>query len=320
MTTEKQQSLHVLPTLDEVLQRKTRPPVCLYNYYIVLRDRLELEILLDFWLDVQQANVLYRRYHKHKNKQQQVDHHVTTPTTPTTIAPSSLKDTYLLTHMLLSAQTPRPSMATTSSACSVHKRAPPPTQADMMDVVERIFLRYFVPSAEKELHLLPDSMREGVLRDFKPTENPAIFNEPKDYVHHLLQSTFPLFLRYKVLMNMTLHQQIGRIACGLFGLLVGFSLEFSLIFLNIQPWQKRLWGIFPIAFGVFCLVTGLAGLDPTWVLCFHVSETTTFRFNTICQPYVKDILVSRSIVVLTIIFLLSAILLVVFCNLPGKRL
>ncbi|KAG0171145.1 Bud site selection protein, Revert to axial protein 1 [Apophysomyces sp. BC1034] len=233
MTSEKQ-PLHVLPTLDEVLQRKTRPPVCLYNYYIVLRDRLELEILLDFWLDVQQADVLYRRYNKHKNKQQQHGMDLSPPT------PSPMKESYLLTQMLLSIQTPRPSMATTSTT-STQKKAPPPTQADMTDVVERIFLRYFVPNAEKELLLLPISMREDMLQNFKPTESPAVFDEAKQYVHHLLQSTFPHFLRYKVLMNLTLQQQIGRIACGLVSLLIGFSFEFSLIFLNIQPWQKRLW-------------------------------------------------------------------------------
>ncbi|CAG8476841.1 13306_t:CDS:2 [Racocetra fulgida] len=41
-----------LPTLQEVLSRKTAPPVCLYNFYLYMRDREQASEYLDFYLDV----------------------------------------------------------------------------------------------------------------------------------------------------------------------------------------------------------------------------------------------------------------------------
>ncbi|KAI8338666.1 hypothetical protein BC941DRAFT_501794 [Chlamydoabsidia padenii] len=51
-----------LPTLQQVLSRKTLPPLCLYNYYVVMRDRLHMEQVLDFYLDVQHHEQLWRQY------------------------------------------------------------------------------------------------------------------------------------------------------------------------------------------------------------------------------------------------------------------
>lgn len=53
-----------LPTLEDILSRKTLPPVCLYNFYIVLRDKLLMDDLLDFYLDVRHHEILWRRYVK----------------------------------------------------------------------------------------------------------------------------------------------------------------------------------------------------------------------------------------------------------------
>ena len=261
--------LDQLPTLDDVLHRQSQPPVCLYNYYIVLRDRLELEVLLDFWLDVAQADILYKRYIKYATKRASAkfssrQRHCQLPKPSIS---SSILDYYqrqsnnnnnpndVLTHMLLLH--PRASLATTMYSTTTNgssrPKKPPPTQTEMAEAIERIYLRYIVPSAEKEIIQLPASIKESIGNHFydseKPSsnthpENPIIYAQAKEYVHQLLESTFPLFLRYKVFMNLTLPQQIGRLACGLVLLLVGFSLEFSLIFLNIRPWEKRLWVIF----------------------------------------------------------------------------
>ncbi|KAI9498994.1 hypothetical protein BDB00DRAFT_329483 [Zychaea mexicana] len=291
--------LHELPTLEQVLRRQSRPPVCLYNYYIVLRDRLELETLLDFWLDVQQARVLHRRYLKQQQQQLQSKKSFIT-LSPT---PSNLSHEQQLTHSLLLA----------SSAPSVV------TETHMAQVVERIYLRYIVPSAEKELFHLPLSMRDAITEKGL-ADDPVVYNQAQKYVYQLLQATWPQFLQYKVFMNLTLHQQLGRVAVGLASLLIGFSIEFSLIFLNFQPWHYRLSGIVPILFGVYCLISGLTGVDPIWVLAFNVSETTTFHFNRIQQPKVREILVARSVIVLSICLLITIILLVLFCAVPGKRL
>ncbi|CDS03379.1 hypothetical protein LRAMOSA00781 [Lichtheimia ramosa] len=318
--------LRELPSLDQVLRRQSRPPVCLYNFYIVLRDRLELETLLDFWLDVQQAKVLYKRHIKQSTKKSNT-RNMTPPLSP---APTTMSHDQQLTHSLLmlasgNSSVARPSVGTVGSHGSNNTTSTVVTRAAMQEFIEHIYLRYIVPNAEKELMHLPLSMRDAIADQFASsktgiTDPFMVFNDAQHYVHQLLQATWPYFLRYKALMNLTLNQQLGRIAAGLAALLVGFSVEFSLIFLNIQPWHTRIWGVLPIFVGVYCLISGLTGLDPIWVLAFNVSETTTFHFNRIQQPNVRPILSERSIVVLAVCLLITILLIIIFCALPGKRL
>lgn len=300
-----------LPTLDEVLRRQSRPPVCLYNYYIVLRDRLNLSILLDFWLDVQQARILHKRYMKY-NKLKNGSNSSSSTNASLQPSPTVNSPHQLIAHYLLS----RPFIASTHAK---------PSLAEMTEIIEHIYLRYIVPHAEKELIYLPETIRDDIVRRFDngggtSNPDPAVFDEAQAYVHRLLEATFPHFLRYKVLMNLTLQQQLGRIACGLSVLLIGFSVEFSLIFLNIRPWQYRVWGLLPIFVGVFCTISGLTGVDPLWVLLFNVGETTTFKFNRIQHPGVKRVLAVRSLNILAFIVFVTAILLLIFCAVPGKRL
>ncbi|OBZ84327.1 Protein rax1 [Choanephora cucurbitarum] len=284
--------LDQLPTLAEVLSRQSQPPVCLYNYYIVLRDRLDMEILLDFWLDVSQAEILYKRYLRHARQNSSA---------PSTPIPQCSPDS------------PKSFM----------------TQMDMIEVLERIYMRYIVPHAEKEIHQLPLLIKQPIVDYFHQTahdkglliDNPTVlYRDAKDFVYQLLQTTFPLFLQYKVLMNMTLPQQVGRVGVGLFLLLSGFSFEFSLIFLDIQPWQKRLWGLLPILLGVFCLMTSMVGIDPVWAVVLNLSETVPFQLNTVVQPQVKKILRKRSLFVSFCILFITLFIMIAFCLPAGRRL
>ncbi|KAK9470411.1 RGS domain-containing protein [Dipodascopsis tothii] len=51
-----------LPTLFEVLNRKTRTPVDLFSFYVFMRDQQRSVDYLDFWLDVAQHVSLCRHY------------------------------------------------------------------------------------------------------------------------------------------------------------------------------------------------------------------------------------------------------------------
>ncbi|OAA68205.1 rgs domain containing protein [Niveomyces insectorum RCEF 264] len=51
-----------LPTLFEVLSRRTLPPIDLYSFYIYMRDQQRSVDYLDFWLDVAQHMTLCRHY------------------------------------------------------------------------------------------------------------------------------------------------------------------------------------------------------------------------------------------------------------------
>ncbi|EJT99673.1 regulator of G protein signaling [Dacryopinax primogenitus] len=56
-----------LPSFQEVLARKTRPPVDLFMFYLFLQ-REQAEDVLDFWLDVQQHENLCRAYFRDVRK------------------------------------------------------------------------------------------------------------------------------------------------------------------------------------------------------------------------------------------------------------
>ncbi|KAI9771119.1 MAG: Bud site selection protein, Revert to axial protein 1 [Geoglossum simile] len=51
-----------LPTLFEVISRRTYPPVDLFSFYIFMRDQQRAVDYLDFWLDVAQHMSLCRHY------------------------------------------------------------------------------------------------------------------------------------------------------------------------------------------------------------------------------------------------------------------
>ncbi|CAG8479799.1 10644_t:CDS:2 [Ambispora leptoticha] len=56
------QNRNRLPNLEEVLYRKTAPPVCLYNFYLFMRDREHAEEYLDFWLDIAEHEILCKHF------------------------------------------------------------------------------------------------------------------------------------------------------------------------------------------------------------------------------------------------------------------
>ncbi|KAF9356319.1 Bud site selection protein, Revert to axial protein 1 [Mortierella sp. AD094] len=51
-----------LPTLWQVLHRKTLPPVCLFTFYLFMRDHEKSSEEVDFWLDVTAHEVLWKLY------------------------------------------------------------------------------------------------------------------------------------------------------------------------------------------------------------------------------------------------------------------
>ncbi|KAG0204565.1 Bud site selection protein, Revert to axial protein 1 [Mortierella sp. GBA30] len=51
-----------LPNLWQVLHRKTLPPMCLFNFYLYMRDYEKSSEEVDFWLDVTAHEVLWKLY------------------------------------------------------------------------------------------------------------------------------------------------------------------------------------------------------------------------------------------------------------------
>ncbi|KAL0094602.1 hypothetical protein J3Q64DRAFT_1715007 [Phycomyces blakesleeanus] len=373
-----------LPTLDDVLNRRTLPPVCLYNFYIVMRDRLHMEEILDFYLDVKHHELLWKRYIKSLQRSgfvteedlaegyqsnrllSRLSHtssmdekrpglsHLSSPTTrPHHLQPprsmdlgersgnsirisqsSGLSNIPVIRPPIIDPSitvTPRQpvdeeaaGVLTTESMVSGNPSVLPPNRQDLANSAQRILLKYIVPSAQKELVQLPPPIRQAIrdaLQGPEPRDDPLVYADAKQYAFEAMQrQAYPKFLRLKVWGNVTLWQQLGRLAIGLLGLLAGFATSLSLIFLGYPQWHSRFGALVPFWVGIYNVFVFLTGLDPLWVLLFNISETVTFRFNKIAQPRVKEILWSRSIWLLIASIVVSMVITIIFSAIPPRRL
>lgn len=253
-----------LPTLDQVLTRKTLPPVCLYNFYIIMRDRLKMEEVLDFYLDLQHHEQLWKRYVKamarngHLSESDLSDGFQSPrilsrlsntnsvfPQQPRTPSPINMPISLL-----------RPSIGDLSSNMTSEKAVP--NRKDLVDSAQRLLLRYLVPSATKELTQLPNELKTALRKELEkpdPRDDPLLFSDAKDYVFDYMQTqAYPKFLRLKVWGNITLHQQLGRLVLGLLCLLVALTTSLCFIFLGYTQWGTRFWVKF-FTFALFIWVS-----------------------------------------------------------------
>lgn len=77
--------------------------------------------------------------------------------------------------------------------------------------------------------------------------------------------------------------------------------------------------ILPFTIGVYFLASYQYSLDPLMAIVGY-SEYTTFNFTRIREPYVRKLLIKRSLMVLAVTALVDAALCVLFILVPGKRL
>ncbi|CAO0795323.1 unnamed protein product [Mucor circinelloides] len=329
-----------LPTLDQVLTRKTLPPVCLYNFYIILRDRLKMEEVLDFYLDLQHHELLWKKYVKAMHRSGHLSESDLSEgyQSPRVMSRLSQNNSYFPASSIPSSPSPqpqqtlnvpvsitRPSLGSsiTTTTDNINARSAP-SRKDLVDSSQRLLLRYLVPSATKEITQLPAELVTALRRELEkpePRDDPLLFREAKEYLFDYMQlQAYPKFLRLKVWGNITLYQQLGRLVIGLVCLLAALTTSLSLIFLGYPQWGVRFWILLPFWIGVLNMLIFLTGLDPIWALVFNKSETTTFKFNSIKQPQVKRILRSRSIWLLTTSIVIAVICTIVFCAIPPRKL
>lgn len=252
-----------LPTLDQVLTRKTLPPVCLYNFYIIMRDRLKMEEVLDFYLDLQHHELLWKRYVKAMHRTghlsesdlsdgyqsprvlSRLSQNPTGSILSASPSPSPSPQPVLQPMSLL-----RPSLGssiTTTTDNLQAKKTVVPSRKDLADSSQRLLLRYLVPSATKEITQLPRELVLALRKELEkpdPRDDPLLFQEAKEYLFDYMQrQAYPKFLRLKVWGNITLYQQLGRLVLGLVCLLAALTTSFSFIFLGYPQWGIRFWVI-----------------------------------------------------------------------------
>ncbi|TLS22626.1 uncharacterized protein PpBr36_05595 [Pyricularia pennisetigena] len=345
-----------LPTLFEVLSRRTSPPVDLFSFYIYMRDQQRSVDYLDFWLDVAQHMTLCRHYVRELRRSVLVgtpdaekmskrssgilesmgglDHgagpsrfgHNTEKARDQDAQMSAfLRDeaSHGIHDSPQSSQSrnARPSGSTprdltTDSNSPMHAVA----REDIRASAEKILYTFLLPGAEREI-VLPGSITQDVTTAIEEfgRDDPEVFDVAKDYVFQAMErDAFPGFLRMKALGNLIPPTLIMRLILGMVSMFGGFWTAFVLIFLNM-PWQVRLWLILPFTLGVYNLASYQYSLDPILAL-LGFSEYTPFNFSRVREPYVRKLLAKRSIMVLATTILVDAALLALFIAVPGKRL
>ncbi|KAI8334102.1 hypothetical protein BD560DRAFT_414656 [Blakeslea trispora] len=292
-----------LPTLDQVLARKTMPPVCLYNFYIIMRDRLKMEEVLDFYLDLQHHEQLWKRYVKAMHRtghlsEMDLSEGYASPRVLSRLSYNPDNQSYFAPS-IVSSPSPQPperenfslpiydknrtmlsptnGSILTDGAGDRSQTTPGgrrvPSRKEIADSSQRLLLRYLVPSATKEVTQLPSDLVVALRKELEkpdPRDDPLLFQEAKDYLFEYMQrQAYPKFLRLKVWGNITLYQQLGRFVLGLVSLLAALTTSLSLIFLGYPQWGIRFWVLLPFWIGILNVLIFLTGLDPIWVLVFN---------------------------------------------------
>ena len=131
-------------------------------------------------------------------------------------------------------------------------------RTDLIASAERIYSRYLMPGADKEVYL-PPTLR---IQEFPLSSStlpsishpdydheadaqarvPDMFHAQKEYVYRAMeQDTFPRFLRAKAFGNLTPISALVRLGLGLMALWAGLATAFAFIFLDTTPKVRRLW-------------------------------------------------------------------------------
>ncbi|KAI1421854.1 putative RGS domain protein [Xylaria sp. FL1777] len=343
-----------LPTLFEVLSRRTHPPVDLFSFYIYMRDQQRSVDYLDFWLDVAQHMSLCRHYVRElrrsvlvrtpdlekeessrssrvleaigdmgagpsmgteKEREQNAQMSAYLRDQP---APSALHDSPQGSQERRTRASTQPSSQgiTSDSNSPAHAVA----REDIRASAEKILYTFLLPGAEREI-TLPGSITTDITTAIEQDgrDDPEVFDVAKDYVFQAMErDAFPGFLRARALGNLIPPTIIARLIVGLIAMFGGFWTAFVLIFLNASR-NTRSWEILPFTIGVYCLSSYQYSLDPIMAL-LGLTEYTPFAFVRIREPYVRKLLVKRSITVLAVTILVDAAVSVLFILVPGKRL
>ncbi|ODV90707.1 hypothetical protein CANCADRAFT_109872 [Tortispora caseinolytica NRRL Y-17796] len=195
------------------------------------------------------------------------------------------------------------------------------SRKDITDSCHKIYVTYVQPNAEKFINL-PTYIAAGLHNaiEIDGRDDPEIFEQARDYVFQALElDPFPAFLQAKALGNLIPIGILLRLFGGLLVLFGAFWLGLVFIFLNWQPKAERCWVIILFAIGFYFCLAFVYHVDPILALCGY-SESMWMRYTRIQEPFVRQLLISRSVWILILIGLLTAVFSLIFILVPGHRL
>ena len=191
---------------------------------------------------------------------------------------------------------------------------------DIRASAEKILYTFLLPGAEREI-ILPGNITTDITTAIEEfgRDDPEVFDVAKDYVFQAMErDAYPGFLRMKALGNLIPPTLILRLIIGMISMFGAFWAAFVLIFLD-ESRRTRLYLIIPFTFGVYFLASFQYALDPVLAL-LGFSEYTPFHFSRVREPFVRQLLCKRALMVLAVTVLIDAALLVLFIFVPGRRL
>lgn len=194
------------------------------------------------------------------------------------------------------------------------------TRNKLKESTQNLLLKYFVEDAEKYLGV-PPHLNQHIIKSIEidGRDDPDIFNGVKNYVFNRIESEhLPNFLNFIAIKN--LNSNFIRIILGIFFIFIAFWIGYTLIFLDYRK-SIRAPIVVPFFIGFYCIISAIYLIDPilVWIgksQSFQPSKT----FINIREPFIYKLLIKRSLWVLFLIILCTAILSVIFCLVPGTRL
>ncbi|KAI5288090.1 Bud site selection protein, Revert to axial protein 1 [Ascosphaera aggregata] len=347
-----------LPTLLEVLNRRTLPPVDLYSFYIYMRDQQQSVDYLDFWLDVSQHMSLCRLYVRQLRRSVLLG----TPE-PSLRANTALeiesdelassresneRQSKRVSEVLRAENRSESALSNSATDCSNNSsnENEPGTQsssdghlsnenesscqrlaerggvsrADLRASAERILYTYLLPSSEREV-VLPEHLVEEVLHsiEVEQRDDPEVFDATKDYVFQAMErDAFPGFLESKALGNLVPTSIFARLVISLVCFFGGFWAAFYCV-LSEQPRSKRCWVILPFFFAAYFITSYQYKLDP-FIALVGYSEYTLMNWTKARELFVRRLLFKRAWATLIVVAFIAISLSVLFIFVPGKHI
>lgn len=197
------------------------------------------------------------------------------------------------------------------------------TRATLRKSSKNIMNTYFMNDSEKRI-LIPDDMRQQVIYaiETEGRDDPEVFDESREYVFKAMEhEAYPNFLRDSAMCNVRPKSAVIRMFLAIFCAFAAFWTGYTLIFLNYQPKRTRAVVTIPFFFSAYFLFSAFYRIDP--ILCFlgfFETSNSTFGLAKIKEPFVKKLLLKRSLFILLLICLVAAAFSVLFALVPGKHL
>ncbi|QPG76699.1 hypothetical protein FOA43_004093 [Brettanomyces nanus] len=197
------------------------------------------------------------------------------------------------------------------------------TRVTLRQSSRNILNTYFLNGSDRRI-LIPDEMRQRVIYAIETVgrDDPEVFDECREYVFKAMEhEAYPNFLRDSAMCNVTSRSAVIRMFLAIFCAFAAFWTGYTLIFLNYKPKSTRAVVTIPFFLASYFLFSSFYRVDP--ILCFlglAESRASHGGFIKIREPFVRKLLLKRSLFVLLMICLVAAAFSVLFALVPGNRL